>query len=251
MKKRSGIHWVDYSFNPYTWACTKVSEGCRNCYMFRMASDLGKSVERKPEWREAAMKELTQIPAGSTIFVNTMSDTYHKDAPVEWIARIHDIVIQSPQFIFLLLTKRPERAFNLANTVKWPENLWLGTSVENQDYMSRIEWLLRIPAAHHFISFEPLLGQITMPSWKGVQWIVIGGESGPQHRFMDRRWAQSLYESASHSLVPVFFKQGHGFRPGEKRDLLGGLIEEYPPQFGALKQRYQGDIETEEQLSLF
>lgn len=244
---KTKIHWCDYSLNFYSWSCKKVSAGCKNCYMFRMAAQHNKTVTDTPAWREKAVVELRGFAPGTTVFVNDMSDTYIETAPVDWIAHIHDIVTQTPAHIFLLLTKRPQRALAISHLLKWPENLWLGVSVEGQNYTGRIDLLRRIPARHRFISFEPLLGTITA-NLRGVEWAIVGGESGANARYMDKAWARDLLDQCRKAGVPYFFKQASGHFPGENRTLLGSLIEEYPPAFAQLKQRYQPDVS---QMELF
>lgn len=245
--KPSAIHWTDYAVNFYDWHCVKVSEGCRNCYAERRAVEFGKVFRGAPQWREEAIQELATVPSGSTIFINTHSDTYIESAPVQWIARIHDIITQSPQYIFLLLTKRPHRALLLAKILKWPDNLWLGTSVENQDVVERINVLRKVPAYHRFVSFEPLLGKITT-DLSGLHWVIVGGESGEEFRHMDRGWAAHLHTQAAARNIPFYFKQGAGKVAGMNRNLLGRNYEELPRQFTDLKARYKVEVS---QLSLF
>lgn len=158
----TNIQWASHTLNYYSWACTKVSPGCKNCYAKTLAERYGRNFDAPPQWRgKNAMRELRTMPAGSVVFVNSMSDTYHESAPVEWIHSIHNAALIRPDVTFLLLTKRPERAYGLSKYLAYPPNLWVGTSVESAEYLWRLEYLLAIPAAGHFVSAEPLLGSLT------------------------------------------------------------------------------------------
>lgn len=232
------IEWSDYAINFLSWKCIKVSPGCANCYAERRALQYGKVFRGVPQWREEAYDELRNVPAGSTIFLNTHSDTYHEGLAVERIIHLHDIIGQYPQYIFLVLTKRIGRAAELAPRLKWPENLWLGTSVETQRYTERIRTLQSIPAAHRFVSFEPLLEAVMPESWQGVGWAVCGGESAKIPRRFDKAWARYLWQACQREGIPFFYKQGMGTTPGQDRLLDGRLVEEYPPEFEAWQQRY-------------
>lgn len=241
---KTNIGWCDYSLNFYTWDCTKVSPGCANCYMMAMASRYGKPLVGRPQWRAAAYKELRSIPAGATVFVNDMSDTYHDSVPDEWIHRIHNAAAYlRPDLTFLLLTKRPERAFYMRHLLIWPDNLWLGTSVENADYLWRCSYLLMTPAAGHFLSAEPLLGQLgsllrfylggclAYPDhrWEhALKWVIVGGESGGNRRPFNPDWAQEILYNCLDYNVPFFFKQGSAFKPGQDRKLKGWEWEQSP-----------------------
>lgn len=241
------IEWADYSLNFYSWNCIKVSPGCSNCYAERLANRQGLVFRGPPQWREKALAEIRSIPAGQTIFVNSMSDTYHEQMDASRIIHLHDIIGQYPQYIFLVLTKRISRAAELAPRLKWPDNLWLGTSVETQRYTERIRTLQTIPAAHRFVSFEPLLEAVMPESWEGVSWALCGGESAKIPRRFDKAWARYLWQACQHEGIPFFYKQGMGTTPGQDRLLDGQLVEEYPPEFEAWQERYAA---RPEQMSL-
>ena len=247
MAKDSAIEWTDATWNPWM-GCTKVSEGCKNCYMFREQKQYGhdptvlrksKTTFRDPlKWKEPRM-----------IFVCSWSDFFHEDVPDEWRCDAWEIMYHAgvyPGHTFLLLTKRPENILNMlpAGWVegKWREvfgHIWLGVTAENQElYDIRLPELLQIPAAHHFISAEPLLGRLnlhmygTIPKDWGhgytsvgqtLDWVIAGGESGPDFREMKEEWATDLRDQCVEAGVPFFFKQWSGLHP--KKDPRGMMLD--------------------------
>lgn len=236
-KKQTGIEWADYSWNPYTWDCVRVSPGCKHCYMMEMARKFRKPQTGVPEWRGAnAQKELNKIPSGAVIFVNSMSDTYHERVPVAWIHSVHNTAMLHPDKTFLVLTKRVERAYSLRHQLAYPPNLWVGTSVENADYLWRLNYLLRVPAAGHFLSAEPLLGALAGLSWmmksphtgNRLGWVIAGGESGGNRRLFDRDWVRHIRDTCLEFGVPFMFKQGSAYAPGQDRELDGRTWDESP-----------------------
>ena len=230
---KTKIGWADETLNFFTHRCTPVSEGCKNCYMFTMAKRYGQDPYGAPEWRENAMKEYRALKPGEVVFVNSMSDTYHEGAPLEWIQRIHSLAAQKPAVTFLMLTKRPERALELAPQLQWPANLWIGTSVEMRKYLHRSDTLLQIPAAGHFLSAEPLLeslGDIREYLNAGLDWVILGAESGKNRREFDLVWAREVRDQCDEIGVPFMFKQGSHFKPGQNRLLDGRTWDETPFQ---------------------
>lgn len=233
---KTTIEWCDYSLNFYTWDCTKISPGCQNCYMMNMARRFGKPLAGRPQWRGAAAhKELKAIPPGAAVFVNDMSDTYHEHVPAAWIHAIHNAAAYTrPDLTFLLLTKRPERAYAMRHLLAWPKNLWLGVSVENADYLWRMGYLARIPAAGRFVSAEPLLGSLVWPGGdylegylrSGISWMIVGGESGAARRAFDPEWAREIRDVCAKTGTRFFFKQGSAFKPGQDRVLDGRVWSE-------------------------
>ncbi len=222
---KTNIGWCDYSLNFYTWDCTKVSPGCKNCYMMALAERYGKPLVGRPQWRGAnAYKELKAIPSGSVVFVNDMSDTYHENVPAAWIHAIHNAAAYNrPDLTFLLLTKRPERAYAMRHTLAWPKNLWLGTSVENEDYLWRLWYVIQTPAAGKFVSAEPLLGSLKFGFEayldRGIDWVIVGAESGAGRRDFNPDWAREIRDMCIRTGARFFFKQGSGFKPGQNRTL--------------------------------
>lgn len=228
---KTSIEWADNTLNFYTWDCTRISPGCKNCYMMTMAASFNRPLVGKPQWRGANVyKELRALKPGAVVFVNSMSDTYHENVPVAWIHAIHNAAAYlRPDVTFLLLTKRPERTLALSPYLAWPKNLWIGTSVESRDYLWRLDYLLQIPAAGHFVSAEPLLDSLTelkpylySTAWrKGLGWVILGGESGKVRRMFDHQWAREVRDLCLKAEIPFMFKQGSALRPGEDRLLDG------------------------------
>ena len=195
---KTTIEWASHTLNFYTWDCTKVSPGCQHCYMMELAKRRNKPLTGYPQWRGSnAFRELRALPPGSVVFVNSMSDTYHEHVPLAWVHSIHNAAAYlRPDVTFLLLTKRPERALALSPYLAWPQNLWVGTSVENDDYLWRLSYLIRIPAAGRFVSAEPLIGSLRFGLetylTRGLGWVIVGGESGKDRRDFDKEWAKSV-----------------------------------------------------------
>jgi protein gp37 len=237
---KTNIGWTDNSWNPYDWHCNKVSPGCKYCYAEALNNQYKRGVfAGAPNWRENAVKELRTFKPGETVFVCTMSDTFHEGVPQAWIHRIFALARQYPHLIFLLLTKRIERAAYLAPYLDWGPNIWIGTSVENADYLWRLDYLRGITqAAGRFVSFEPLLGSVGKPNLHNIQWAIVGGESGSKRRPFDKAWAADILRACD--TTQFFFKQGSGFKPGQDRVLWNNTWSLIPPQFVQWKAQYQG-----------
>ena len=242
---KTKIGWADEGLNFLTWNCDKVSQGCKNCYAQARSkqypnNSVGGHFIGAPGWRENAVEELRKTPSGNVVFVNTHSDTFHEKNPLGWIRRMFSFFNARPDLIFLLLTKRPQIALEHANLLKWSANIWLGTSVENNDTLTRIPTLLRVPAQHKFVSLEPLLEglrvfdlNIMIPR---VQWVIAGGESGEMRRPFQKQWAQDIQAVCSEHHIPFFFKQGGSLWPGEDRLLGGRTWDEVPEDFTQLRE---------------
>lgn len=262
----TNIEWASHTWNCYDWHCTKVSPGCQHCYAETLAKRMGKTFNGAPNWRgKNAIKELLTFPSGAVIFVNSMSDSYHEGATLAMIHAIHNAAAYiRPDVTFLLLTKRPERALALSPHLIYPPNLWVGTSVESQDYLWRLNYLLQIPAAGHFLSAEPLLSalpnldQYMVAEWEWIQprvirdgrmwysypatqhlkryplrWVIVGAESGADRRPMNLDWVRDIQYQCYHRSVPFMYKQGGAFKPGQNRMLDGQTWDETP--FGAVR----------------
>ena len=224
MGSKTGISWTDATWNPWQ-GCTKVSDGCKNCYMYREKERYGQDpfqvVRSSPATFNAPLKwaKSGKLPEGSRIFVCSWSDFFHKDAD-PWRDEAWEIMRRLPQYNFLILTKRIERVREKPNL----SNIWLGASVENQTaFEKRIPYLTAIPAPIHWISYEPLLGPINtrkLPTYMmaNIDWAVIGGESGPGYRDMDIEWARSLAQQSSLDEIKVFVKQLGGW-PNTRHEL--------------------------------
>ncbi len=184
MAQSSSIEWTEATWNPVT-GCTKISPGCKHCYAERMAIRLQAMGQER--YRDAftltlqpdALVAPLSWKKPRTIFVNSMSDLFHKDVPIAYIRQCFDVMERAPQHTFQVLTKRPERAAELANNLSWPRNVWMGTSIERADYTWRVECLREIPAHVRFLSVEPLLGPIPRLPLSEIHWVIVGGESGP------------------------------------------------------------------------
>ncbi|HWE95955.1 MAG TPA: phage Gp37/Gp68 family protein [Tepidisphaeraceae bacterium] len=212
----SSIEWTDATWNPVT-GCTKVSPGCKHCYAERMAQRLramgqpryadGFKVTLQPDVLELPLKwRLPRI-----IFVNSMSDLFHKDVPTEYIQQCFDVMQRAAHHTFQVLTKRPERVLELNRELPWPKNVWIGTSIETEEYTWRAERLAKLAkAAIRFLSVEPLLGPIAKLPLAQIDWVIVGGESGPGARPMREEWVRQIKSQCDGAGVPFFFKQWGG-----------------------------------------
>lgn len=230
----TAIRWTDETWNPVT-GCSKVSAGCLHCYAERLEFyRFGRSP--KPWAEKFAHLNVTLHPerldkprhwrAPRKIFVNSMSDLFHRLVPDEFIAEVFAVMADCPQHTFQILTKRPERA--AAWPGPWLPNIWMGTSVEAERVAHRIDTLRQCPATVRFISFEPLVGPVISLDLRGIDWAIVGGESGPHFRPLDHAWARSIRDACIVQNVAFFFKQDCGTRT-ELRPLLDGKRwEQYP-----------------------
>ena len=242
----SSIEWTNKTWNPVT-GCSKVSPGCAHCYAesytARMAGQRGWIEEHRPWTPENAAHNVRLHPARlelplrwrepKMIFVNSMSDLFHELVPSTFIIDVFNTMREASHHTFQILTKRPERMANMLRTwplrEHWP-NVWLGTSIENRRFVGRADWLRLVPAAVRFISAEPLLGPLTDLDLAGVDWLIVGGESGKGHRRFEWDWARDLRNASAENGTAFFLKQGGGHRPGDRlEDLPEDLrIRDYP-----------------------
>ena len=215
MAQNSKIEWTNATWNPVT-GCTKISDGCKNCYAERMAKRL--QAMGKPQYRNgfelAIHPSALDIPLRwrkpRTVFVNSMSDLFHEDVPRDFIKAVFRTMNDCPQHNFQILTKRPHVAVECANELPWTENIWMGTTIENANVTHRAALLRRIPAAVRFLSVEPLLGPIPRLPIRGIDWVIVGGESGPGARPMAVEWARQIRDRCRGAAVRFFFKQWGG-----------------------------------------
>lgn len=243
MAQSSSIEWTQATWNPVA-GCTPVSPGCLNCYAARMALRLatvgGKTAKKyegtakrardgRPVFAgrinidEDALEIPRQWKLGRIIFVNSMSDLFHEDVPREFIYRVFDVMESCPQHTFQVLTKRPERALEMADDLPWPKNVWMGTSVESTKYIERVRILQQIrKAAVRFLSCEPLLGPLNRLPLTGIQWVIVGGESGPGARPMEEEWVLRIKEQCEEKNVYFFFKQWGGTQKKRTGRALNG-----------------------------
>jgi protein gp37 len=234
LSDRSAIEWTDASWNPVR-GCSKISPGCKHCYAETFAERF-RGVEGHPYEQGFDLRlvpEALSLPqtwrAGRLVFVNSMSDLFHEDVPVEYIRRVFDVIRASPQHCFQILTKRAERMAAVAGGMEIPPNAWMGVSVENADYLHRVEQLSTVNAAVRFLSLEPLLGALPDLQLAGVHWAIVGGESGAGARPMQPDWVREIRDQCVAAGVPFFFKQWGGTRKSVAgRDLDGRTWNEMP-----------------------
>lgn len=227
MSTGSAIEWTQSTWNPLT-GCTKISAGCKHCYAERMARRL--QAMGQPNYgngfRLALHPHVLHLPLGwkkpRMIFVNSMSDLFHRDVPTEFILRVFEVMRQAHWHTFQVLTKRSERMAELSPMLPWPANVWLGVTVESPEYRFRIGHLRRTDARVKFLSLEPLLGPLPGLDLTGIDWVIVGGESGPGARPMQEQWVVDIRDQCRASQVPFFFKQWGGVRRKRAGRLLQG-----------------------------
>lgn len=232
---KTKIQWTEMTWNPIT-GCTKISDGCLNCYAARMAKRL-KAMGNSRYINEFAVtvhKDLLEVPLDikqpKMIFVNSMSDLFHKDIPDDIIIKVFETMNKAHWHTFQVLTKRPERvlAMDQAGLLKWSSNIWMGTTVENDKYVDRIDKLRGTKANIKFLSCEPLLGSLKGISLEEIDWVIVGGESGPKSREMEKEWVLELKELCEKDGVAFFFKQWGGINKKSGRLLDGKTYDGYP-----------------------
>jgi len=227
MSDSSAIEWTEATWNPVT-GCTKISIGCQNCYAERMAYRLQAMGQAnysdgfKVKTHEKVLLLPLRWKKSRTIFVNSMSDLFHEEVPVSFISKVFKIIEKTPHHIFQILTKRSDNLQKLSKCLPWPDNIWMGVTVENNKYLQRIDDLINIPARIKFISFEPLLGPITDIDLTNIDWVVVGGESGPKARPMSPSWVKHIRNQCLATNVPFFFKQWGGFNKKKAGRMLDG-----------------------------
>ncbi len=238
MSTYSSIEWTEVTWNPVT-GCTKVSPGCQHCYAERMAKRLKAMGQPKyaNEFKLTIHPAYLDQPLGwkkpRMVFVNSMSDLFHEEVSLPFILKVFDVMRQASQHTFQVLTKRSRRLLELEPEIDWPENVWMGVSVENQDYTFRIEHLRQTSARVKFLSLEPLLGPLPNLNLSGIDWVIVGGESGPDARPMAEKWVVDVRDQCQTSEVPFFFKQWGGFRRKEAGRELKGRTWDQMPAFAA------------------
>jgi protein gp37 len=227
----SKIDYLTHVWNPYTQNCTPVSEGCKNCYAREMQDRFAGGFVGDPRWRKTALKLLSEIPSPAIIGVNFLSDTWHENAAFEWIETIHKMAEQRPADIFIYTTKRAERLAKASVYLSWPRNLWVGVSIELPKHLNRLDWLRQAPAAHRWVSFEPLLADLGAVDLSDIDWVVTGAESGKQRRPFDTQWAANIGRQADWYGIPWFHKQGSHLYPGHDITINGREQRDLPPEF--------------------
>lgn len=236
MAKNSTIEWTESTWNPST-GCTKISDGCRNCYAERMARRL--KAMNNPRYingfKITLHEDLITLPLSwkkpQMIFVNSMSDLFHEDIPDDFIYKVFQTMVQADWHIFQVLTKRSERLRELAGKLPWADHIWMGVTVENMKVTHRIDDLIHTPAYVKFLSLEPLLGPIRNVDLSGISWVIVGGESGPRARPMKSEWVREIRDNCLKSNTPFFFKQWGGFNKKKNGRKLDGCYWNQQPSY--------------------
>ncbi|MCX7013833.1 MAG: phage Gp37/Gp68 family protein [Candidatus Sumerlaeota bacterium] len=238
MAFNSSIEWTTSTWNPVT-GCSKVSPGCRHCYAERMAKRL--QAMGQANYREGFRLSLhphaLDLPLRwgkpQTIFVNSMSDLFHEEVPDDYILQVFAVMEQASWHQFQVLTKRAKRLAALGPSLPWPNNVWMGVSVETATWKRRVDHLRLVPAAIRFLSIEPLLGPMGPLDLDGIHWVIVGGESGPGARPMLREWVVDVQQQCLAQDVPFFFKQWGGTNKKKAGRLLDGRTWDAMPSRAA------------------
>ena len=248
MSDRSSIEWTEATWNPTT-GCDQVSKGCDNCYALTLSRRLkamgvakyqndGNERTSGPGFaltcHPSALDQPKQWKSPRVVFVNSMSDLFHKDVPIGFTRDVFDVMRETPRHTYQLLTKRSARLAQMADRLDWPGNVWIGVSVETDRYSFRARDLATVEAASvRFLSCEPLLGALPSLSLDGIDWVIAGGESGPGCRPIDLAWARSIRDQCATQSVAFFFKQWGGRTPKAGGRILDGEIHDEMPQRSA------------------
>jgi protein gp37 len=220
MGDRSAIEWTEATWNPTT-GCDRISRGCDNCYAMALSRRLkamgqpryqrdGDPRTSGPGFGLTVHPDSLQLPLSwkrpRRVFVNSMSDLFHAQVPVDFVQQVFAVMAATPQHTYQVLTKRARRLRRVATSLTWPQNVWMGVSVEDAEAVHRVDDLRQVPAAVRFLSCEPLLGPLPGLRLDGIGWVIAGGESGPNARPMDQAWAEGLRDQCADANVPFFFK---------------------------------------------
>jgi len=234
MATKTNIEWTEMTWNPVT-GCKKISPGCKHCYAETLSKRLKTmGAERyRDGFRVTMHEDLVELPMkwkrARIVFVNSMSDLFQEQVPLTFIRRVFETMEQCPQHQFQVLTKRAERLVEFADQLPWSTNIWMGVSIESQEYAYRARLLRTVPAAVRFLSVEPLLGRIDRLPLRGIHWVIVGGESGPGARPMKQNWVENIFRQCRDQDVPFFFKQWGGVQKHRTgRELFGRTFDEMP-----------------------
>jgi len=237
----SAIEWTESTWNPVT-GCTKISPGCKHCYAERMAERLQLMGQRnyRNGFELTLQPHMLELPLRwrkpQRVFVNSMSDLFHENVPLPYVLQVFDVMRRAHWHEFQVLTKRANRLRELDPQIEWPPNVWMGVSVESEPYAWRIDDLRQTRARTKFLSLEPLLGPLTHLDLTGIDWVIVGGESGPGARPMAKPWVDSIRRQCRRNRVPFFFKQWGGVNKKRAgRELDGRTYDEMPNSPGCAK----------------
>lgn len=240
----SKIEWTDKTWNCVT-GCTKISAGCKNCYAERMAHRLAAMGQPKYAngFEVVVHEDMLDQPLlwrkPRMIFVNSMSDTFHRDVTKSFILDVFGTMKKAHWHQFQVLTKRSERLLQMDPYLDWAKNIWMGVTVEKADYTYRIDRLCQTGASIRFLSLEPLLGPIPDLNLDGIDWVIVGGESGPGARPMSEKWVVDIRDQCNDKNVPFFFKQWGGVNKKKNGRLLeGSTWDEYPDMHSEPQNSY-------------
>jgi protein gp37 len=242
MALHSTIEWTDASWNPVT-GCTQVSPGCDHCYALAFAERF-RGVSGHPYEQGFDLRLWPQrldLPLRwkkpRRIFVNSMSDLFHKDVPDEFVRRVFDTMVRADQHTYQILTKRPQRLARLSRSLPWPPHIWIGVSVESNAYAWRADYLRRVPAAVRFISAEPLLGPLDELNLEGLHWVITGGESGSGHRRCNPDWVRDVRDRCVADGIAYFHKQWGGRTPKAGGRMLDGRTWDELPRIANAQEQ--------------
>ncbi len=234
MSDRTAIEWTEATWNPVT-GCDQVSPGCAHCYAKTFAERwrgiAGHPYEQGFDLRlwPQRLEQPLRWRRPRTIFVNSMSDLFHERIPEDFVRQVFDVMERADWHTFQILTKRHERLAELAPTLRWPSNVWMGVSIENRRFVHRADYLREVPAAVRFVSAEPLLGPLEGLDLTGIDWLIAGGESGPRHRPVRPEWVRELRDRSVAAGVAFFFKQWGGIRSKTGGRVLDGRTWDETP----------------------
>jgi len=232
---QSSIEWTELTWNPTT-GCTKISAGCKYCYAEVMAKRLqAMGVEKyKDAFKVRTHEDALNIPYGwkspKIVFVNSMSDLFHPEIPLEFIQKVFKVMNENPQHVFQVLTKRSDRLLELHKQLHWSHNIWMGVSVEDERVVHRINDLRKTNARVKFLSCEPLIGPLPNMNLKKIDWVIVGGESGRKPRPMDADWVLDIQDQCEQKNVKFFFKQWGGTNKKKAGRTLNGQVYSEMPE---------------------
>jgi protein gp37 len=247
MGARSGIEWTEVTWNPTT-GCDRVTPGCDNCYALTLSKRLkamgsekyqndGNPITSGPGFaltlHESALSQPYRWTGRKVVFVNSMSDLFHAKVPLDFVRRVFDVIRDTPQHTYQVLTKRSSRLPKIADKLDWPSNLWMGVSVEDAAHLYRVDDLRAVPAAVRFLSCEPLLGSLAGLDLEGIDWVITGGESGPGARPLNPDWVREIRDLCQSANVAYFHKQWGGRTPKAGGRELDGLTWSEMPRVQA------------------
>jgi protein gp37 len=231
---KSTIEWTESTWNPIT-GCTKISAGCKNCYASILSKRLQAMGQKKyqngfvPTMHPDTLNDPFKWKNGKLVFVNSMSDTFHKDFPLSFIQQMFGVMNETTRHTYQVLTKRAERLEELNPFLTWTDNIWMGVSVENEKVIDRIDHLRNTDAKVKFLSCEPLIGPLPNLKLEGIDWLIVGGESGPKARPMEKEWVEDIQQQCEKAGVAFFFKQWGGVNKKKTGRLLNGRTYDEMP----------------------